>query len=155
MKVKKILFCTVILYALCGVIYFYFGNQVQLEFSSDWVRGVWVILHLFIPLILGVVFGWALPEQYQENKFLGCAVPLFIIIFLFHNFVWTFIIFWTRGGYEDMKISYPDLNNTKHKIITQYKDEGAMGGHKRRIEVYELTSFLWYVYGIEYFFQDE
>ena len=142
---KNVYFIFSILLSIASLIYYYFGSKIPLEITIGWVRLFMIIVFLFIPIGLGVMIGFIITNKYQKNKLLGCSIPLFVFAFLIHNLIWTIIVSWFIGGYEDMNITYPEKENKKHKIIIQYKDEGALGGHYRRVDIYEITPFLRYI----------
>jgi hypothetical protein len=147
---NKLISVIALLYLLIGMMYYYIGDRIPFEFTWDWLRDVVVFSFLLSPLLVGMIIGHSIPDKYQKNPFLGTIIILLILVMVGHHLIWTLLVLWQRGGYEDRNVSYPDESNRKHKIITQYKDEGAIGDHSRIMEVYEFSPFLRYVYRVEY-----
>ncbi|MGB1017699.1 MAG: hypothetical protein ACPGVH_01395 [Chitinophagales bacterium] len=48
------------------------------------------------------------------------------------------LLFAFSNTYEELEVKYPNPSNKNHKIVSQYMNEGALGGHFRKIEIYEL-----------------
>ncbi len=149
MDMNKKSFWGWVVYGVMGLIYCYAYSSIPFQITSIWV-GVLLALSLLItPFMIGFSFAEVLPEQHQENKTLGCIVPLAILIFTVHHLVFLVLIA-VGDGYEDKEVYYPDALNKRRQIITQHIDQGAIGEHYRTIKVYELTPFLRYVEQVEY-----
>jgi hypothetical protein len=104
-----------------------------------------VILLLFSPLALAWALVQALPDKYQRVSAWSCLPLLFILGYLAHNFIWTLMLFAFGGPYKDQQVRYPNQANKRWQIITQYKDQGAIGEHYRTVRIYEITPFLRYI----------
>lgn len=132
-------------YTFLGLFYYYFRNIIPLEFVQEWPRRLIVLFFLFTPLLFGLSILSILPEKIQDNKAFGCGISILLFTFIVHNLILTILLLDFRGSYETKEVYYPELNDKKHKILVQYMDEGALGGHFRKIEVYEITPFLNYI----------
>lgn len=147
---KKLLLITKVIYGFIGILYYYTGAIIPFELTSYWLWFLLISSFLLTPLVIALAIGKALPDDYQENKTVGCLIHLFCFSYLGHNLIWTILIFAFGGLYEDKQIYYPNGEDKRQQIITQYKDQGAMGGHFRTIKAYELTPFLRYVERVDY-----
>jgi hypothetical protein len=147
---KKLLLLALVIYGFMGIVYYYYGRIIPFELTVNWLWLLLIISFLLTPFVIGLTVGKVLPEEYQENKALSCFIHLLFFGYIAHNLIWTIFIFAFRGTYEDKGIYYPNIEDKRGQIITQYKDQGAMGGHYRKIKAYELTPFLRYVERVDY-----
>ena len=58
-------------------------------------------------------------------------------------------LFLGNKNYADIKVLSSDPLNRQRKIIRQYLDEGAIGGHSRTVKVLEILPGLRYIESIE------
>ncbi|WP_156026963.1 hypothetical protein [Sporocytophaga myxococcoides] len=121
------------LYFIIGIMYFYLRNLIPIELAWDWLRTIILISFLASPFVLGVSIAYWIPKRFQENKALGCIIPLMIFIFLIHNFIWTSFILWGYR-YEDPDSSYPEKDDQKRKFTTQYIDKRPLGDHTKKLK---------------------
>ncbi len=136
-------------YGLVGLGYFYCYRGIPFEITSGLLWGLMIVSFLATPCMIGLSFAAVLPEEKQENKTLGCIVPLAVLVFTLHHLAFTVLIS-LGNGYEDKQVAYPDPTDPRKQIVTQYIDQGAMGEHYRTLVVYELTPFLRYVESVDY-----
>ncbi|MXV51379.1 hypothetical protein GS399_10395 [Pedobacter sp. HMF7647] len=99
-------------------------------------------LHSILLFISSLTLGVLIAQNYRFEKTLsklGLVVGL-VLIFLATS-ITTFL---KDKNYEDIKI-LKVLKESKHKIIRQYLDEGAFGGHYRTVEVTDILPGLRYI----------
>jgi len=125
-------------FTFIGLVY----NKSPLDLTNGTFEGVFSILTLISTLTLSALTVHTLNIQGTLKKWVTATGLLFLVIYV------SWAIFVGNKNYEDIEIISVDPTNSKHKIIKQYLDEGAIGGHNRTVKVLEILPGLRYIESI-------
>lgn len=136
---KKLLL-TNALFTFIAIVYY----KSSFDLTNELVEFLYGILVFISPLTLCALIV-------QPFEFRGAVSKIFLVIALVVLVLYTW---WTMflgvKNYQDVEVLSIDPINDRHKVVRQYLDEGAIGGHSRTIKAFEILPGLRYVDSITY-----
>ena len=121
-----------------SIILFYVDRYLPIQLSINVIKAL-LFVGLVNSIALILVAFWLLHPILKGS--VRSVVWGSLIILMLHNFIWTMVKL-DSPVYVDEEIVKVDALDKKRITLIQYADFGVFGDSFRKVQVYELTSFL-------------
>lgn len=138
MKIVKFI-CLMLIPA--GLVYFYYGYSLPVEFSVLPVKEAWILCLIFSAWLLLFLEALQAKDDIRNIRSALKLSALFLLV-LHHSIVGGFTLL-TDDYYKDQEVYFVDPLDENHKKIQQWPV--GFGSDLRFIECYELGPFLRYI----------